>query len=106
MPTRNRIVLGRYQDARVGASLTRTAGSAFNHASVHGDCSTEMHNLVEIVRHHLGNGYALVAYAHFHRRKWSKTRLKKSTFYKRLKKVKKLLLTVNTERNRCRSLRQ
>ena len=64
------------------------------------DWSREIHDVVETVRYHLGNACARVAYAHLHSRNWRKTGLKKPTFYKKLKKVKILLSTVNIGRKR------
>ena len=62
----------------------------------------EIHDLVETARYHLSNDGARVAYAYLHRRGWRKTGLKKSTFYKILKKVKKLFCLENRGRNRRR----
>ena len=70
------------------------------------DWSHEMHNVIETVRYHLGNKHAKVAYAYFHRRTWRKTGMKKSTFYKMLKKVKLLLMPANIGRKRRHAVRR
>ena len=94
MGRRNRIILGRYEDARTCAAK-RAAGINWGRNVSRHNWTREIHDVVEVVRYHLGNTYARVAYAHLCHRNWRKTRLKKSTFYKMLKKVKILLRRVN-----------
>lgn len=92
MPTRNRIVLGRYQDARIGAERLVGVGSWSSRA----ECSTSelgfkrmVNAFVARVRRRFGDRYAKVALAYLHDRHWSKTGLPKSTFYYALKKIEK-----------------
>ena len=104
MPVRNRIVLGRDRDVAESAALTGTANPFAGCLEEYtAKWSKAIHDLVEIVRYRLGNECAVVAYAYLHRRKWQKTGMKKSTFYKRLKKVKIIFALENTKRNRCRN---
>jgi len=99
MSARNRVVLGRDADVREGAANRTPAASPWQ-SGQRRDWSREIHDVVETVRYHLGNACARVAYAHLHSRNWRKTGLKKPTFYKKLKKVKILLSTVNIGRKR------
>ena len=85
---RNRIVLGRDADVREGAANRTPAASPWR-GGQRRDWSREIHDVVETVRYHLGNACARVAYAHLH-----------SRIYKKLKKVKILLSTVNIGRKR------
>ena len=91
MGMRNRIVLGRYQDARIGAERLVGVTSWSSRA----ECSTSelgfkkmVNAAVERVRRRFGNKYAKVARAYFNRKPWQKTGLPRRTFYHALKKVK------------------
>ena len=101
MGGKHRMVLGRYQDARMGAEHALARGIIYSQGEVR-DWSREIHDIVETVRYHLGNNAARVAYAYFHRRGWKSTGMKRATFYKMLKKVKLLLTRVNIGRKRHR----
>ena len=107
MGGRHRIVLGRYQDAKLGASKLQAQSNAYAQSAETQDWSREIHDIVETVRYHIGDKPARVAYAYFHRRGWKATKMKRSTFYKILKNVKVLLTRVNIgqKRHRKRNVR-
>ena len=92
MGGKHRMVLGRYQDAKLGAErLLVRVGSSSSRA----ECSTSelefkrmVNAAVERVRRRFGNKYAKVARAYFKRKPWQETGLPRRTFYHALKKVK------------------
>ena len=104
MGSKHRMVLGRYQDAklgaerllvRVGSSSSRERESSSGSSSSRAECSTSelefkrmVNAAVERVRRRFGNKYAKVARAYFKRKPWQKTGLPRRTFYHALKKVK------------------
>lgn len=102
MGGKHRMVLGRYQDAKLGASKLQAQSNPYAQRAVTQDWSREIHDIVETVRYHIGDEAARVAYAYFHRRGWKATKMKRSTFYKILKKVKLLLTRVNIGQKRHR----
>ena len=89
MGGRHRIVLGRYQDAKLGAEGVVQCGSRSPNES----CSLELTKLVNAfvarVRRRFGDKYAKVALAYIQGRHWSKTGIPKPTFYYALKKIEK-----------------
>ena len=100
MPARNRLILGRDRDVAESANERTVCQSAFASASDFTLLLRMRHNAVEIARYHLGNKGAIVAYAYLRGRNWKLTGLKKSTFYKIQKKVKKLFALENSGRKR------
>jgi len=90
MGGKHRTVLGRHEDARIGAAKTGV-GNAFAQGT--GKPTRSMKSMTETfiarVRRRLGNICAKVALAYLHRRHWSKTGIPKSTFYYALNKVEK-----------------
>ena len=102
MGGKHRIVLGRYQDAKLGASKLQARSNPYAQCAETQDWSREIHDIVEVVRYHMGNAAARVAYAYFHHRRWESAKMKRSTFYKILKKVKLLLTRVNIGQKRHR----
>ena len=94
MGGKHRMVLGRYQDARVGAE--RVVGEASwswreeprNTRNGSVEYNRMVNAAVERVRRRFGNKYAKVARAYFNRKPWQKTGLPRRTFYHALKKVK------------------
>jgi len=95
----HRMVLGRYQDARLGAEKLVVGSSCScrerGSSSSRAECSTSemefkrmVNAAVERVRRRFGNKYAKVARAYFNRKPWQKTGLPRRTFYHALKKVK------------------
>ena len=100
---KHRKTLGFRADAAETAASTMT-GSPFvpSREDFTMRWADEIHDLVEIARYHFSNDEARIAYAYLHRRGWRKTGFKKSTFYKKLKKVKKLFCLENRGRNQCR----
>ena len=99
MGKRNKTVVGRYEDVRIGAAKTGSANAFAEGTGKPLYWSREIHDIVEAVRYHTDNDYARVAYAIFHKRSWKKTRLKRSTFYKMRNEVKILLTRINIGRN-------
>ena len=97
MGGKHRMVLGRYQDARLGAERLVGVISSSSSASASGSGSSreavEFKRLVNAfvarVRRRFGDKYAKVALAYIHGRHWSKTGIHKSTFYYALKKIEK-----------------
>ena len=97
MGGKHRMVLGRYQDAKLGAErLVGVGGTSWSWSgSSRAECSTSemefkrmVNAAVERVRRRFGNKYAKVARAYFNRKPWQKTGLPRRTFYHALKKVK------------------
>lgn len=112
MGGKHRMVLGRYQDAKLGAERVlvggssrscsgswswreRESGSCRGRERERAECSTSelefkrmVNAAVERVRRRFGNKYAKVARAYFNRKPWQKTGLPRRTFYHALKKVK------------------
>ena len=99
MGGKHRMVLGRYQDAKLGAERLVGVGSSSwrerESSSWRAECSTSelefkrmVNAAVERVRRRFGNKYAKVARAYFKRKPWQKTGLPRRTFYHALKKVK------------------
>ena len=99
MGGKHRMVLGRYQDAKLGAErlLVGVSSSSWRgRESSRAECSTselEFKKLVNAfvarVRRRFGDKYAKVALAYIHDRHWSKTGIPKPTFYYALKKIEK-----------------
>ena len=104
MGGKHRMVLGHYQDAKLGAERlvvgTSWSGSSSSRgresSSWRAECSTselEFKKLVNAfvarVRRRFGDKYAKVALAYIHDRHWSKTGIPKPTFYYALKKIEK-----------------
>ena len=87
MGRRNRIVLGRYEDARVGAERLVGVGSWGGGCDL--DYKRMVNAFVARVRRRFGDKYAKVALAYIHDRHWSKTGIPKPTFYYALKKIEK-----------------
>ena len=106
MGKRNKTVVGRYEDVRIGAAKTGSANAFAEGTGKPLYWSREIHDIVEAVRYHTDNDYARVAYAIFHKRSWKKTRLKRSTFYKMKNEVKILLTRINIGRNARRKRSQ
>ena len=91
MGGRHRMVLGRYQDARLGAErlvgVMSSSGSSSSREAV--EFKRLVNAFVARVRRRFGDKYAKVALAYIHGRHWSKTGIHKSTFYYALKKIEK-----------------
>ena len=110
MGGKHRMVLGRYQDAKLGAERVVGVGSSSSSWSwswswrgreVGGTSWSgrergrdEVKKLVNAfvarVRRRFGDKYAKVALAYIHDRHWSKTGIPKPTFYYALKKIEKV----------------
>ena len=108
MGGKHRMVLGRYQDAKLGAEKLVGGTSWSGSSSSRGRESSSwrgreswssssrdelefkrmVNAAVERVRRRFGNKYAKVARAYFKRKPWQKTGLPRRTFYHALKKVK------------------
>ena len=97
MGGKHRMVLGRYQDARLGAERLVGVISSSSSASASGSGSSreavEFKRLVNAfvarVRRRFGDKYAKIALAYIRGRHWSKTGIPKPTFYYALKKIEK-----------------
>ena len=100
MGGKHRMVLGRYQDARLGAENLLGAADAagerlFNHVETcrtgreNGEYKRMVNAFVARVRRRFGDKYAKVALAYIHGRHWSKTGIPRPTFYYALKKIEK-----------------
>ena len=91
MGGRHRMVLGRYQDARLGAE--RLVGVISSSSSASAREAVEFKRLVNAfvarVRRRFGDKYAKIALAYIRGRHWSKTGIPKPTFYYALKKIEK-----------------
>ena len=84
MGGKHRMVLGRYQDAKLGAE--KLVGVSSSRDEV--EFKRMVNAAVERVRRRFGNKYAKVARAYFKRKPWQETGLPRRTFYHALKKVK------------------
>ena len=112
MGGKHRMVLGRYQDAKLGAervlvgvsssrerergrgswsssSRERESGSWSGSWRERGEVKKLVNAFVARVRRRFGDKYAKVALAYIHDRHWSKTGIPKPTFYYALKKIEK-----------------
>ena len=93
MGGRHRMVLGRYQDARLGAERLVGVISSSASASRSSREAVEFKRLVNAfvarVRRRFGDKYAKIALAYIRGRHWSKTGIPKPTFYYALKKIEK-----------------
>ena len=94
MGGKHRTVLGRHEDARIGAAKTGV-GSAFATTSLpKHDRERMIKAAQERARRYFGkqktkNNYAIVTRAYFDHLPWQKTGLPRSSFFHALKKVKK-----------------
>ena len=100
MGGKHRMVLGRYQDAKLGAervvgvgswsSRGREVGVTSWSSRERGEVKKLVNAFVARVRRRFGDKYAKVALAYIHDRHWSKTGIPKPTFYYALKKIEKV----------------
>ena len=96
MGGKHRMVLGRYQDAKLGAERVLVGVSSSRERErgrgswrERGEVKKLVNAFVARVRRRFGDKYAKVALAYIHDRHWSKTGIPKPTFYYALKKIEK-----------------